>query len=231
MKTEFENTQENFLQDIADDLSTISGMCAEIKETQLNCATTDDLDNIGTSVTSAIIEKVDTMQSSIETQTTTVKEIGDNLTTSVDNLKTEIAEKIDNFTANPPVQKIEKTIHIARESWQVYLTMFISVFTLLFFGATFIWQEARIEQARISDIKYHYILMNGGINSEGLDSIQSWFRDPERVMQIEDEVKAYEDRVQVIALALAKQETARALDQKQRLEEKINGLNSQTTNK
>ncbi len=231
MKTEFENTQENFLQNIADDLSTISGMCAEIKETQLNCATTDDLDNIGTSVTSAIIEKVDTMQSSIETQTTTVKEIGDNLTTSVDNLKTEIAEKIDNFTANPPVQKIEKTIHIARESWQVYLTMFISVFTLLFFGATFIWQEARIEQARISDIKYHYILMNGGINSEGLDSIQSWFRDPERVMQIEDEVKAYEDRVQVIALALAKQETARALDQKQRLEEKINGLNSQTTNK
>lgn len=100
--------------------------------------------------------------------------------------------------------------------------MFISVFTLLFFGATFIWQESRIEQARISDIKYHYILMHGGVNSEGLDSIQSWFRDPERVKQIESEVKAYEDCVQ---------ETARALDQKQRLEEKINELNSQTTNK
>ena len=162
------------------------------------------------------------MQSSIETQTTTVKEIGDNLTTSVDDLKTEIAEKIENFTVNPPVQKIEKTLRIARESWQVYLAMFISVFTLIFLGATFIWQEARIEQSRISDIKYHYILMNGGINSEGLDSIQSWFRDSERVKQIEEEVKAYEDRVQ---------ETARALDQKQRLEEKINELNSQTTNK
>lgn len=73
--------------------------------------------------------------------------------------------------------------------------------------------------------------MNGGVNSEGLNSIQSWFRDPERVKQIESEVKAYEDRVQVIALALAKQETARALDQKQRLEERINELNSQTTNK
>ena len=190
MKTEFENTPENFLQNIADDLSTISGMCAEIKETQLNCATTDDLSNMGTSITSAVIEKVDTMQSSIENQTTSVKEIGDNLTTSVDNLKTEIAEKIDNFTANPPVQKIEKTIHIARESWQVYLAMFFSVFTFILFGATFIWQEARIEQARISDIKYHYILMNGGINSEGLDSIQSWFREPERVKQIESEVKA-----------------------------------------
>ena len=153
---------------------------------------------------------------------TSVKEIGDNLTTSVSNLKTEIAEKIDNFTANPPVQKIEKTIHIARESWQVYLAMFFSVFTFILFGATFIWQESRIEQARISDIKYHYILMHGGVNSEGLDSIQSWFRDPECVKQIESEVKAYEDRVQ---------ETARALDQKQRLEEKINELNSQTNPK
>lgn len=134
MKQNFDNSPENFLQNIADDLSTISGTCAEIKETQLNCA-------------------------------------------------------------------------------------------------TFIWQEARMKQARISNIKYHYILMNGGVSSEGLDSVQSWFRDPERVKQIESEVKAYEDRVQVIALALAKQETARALDQKQRLEEKINKLNSQTTNK
>jgi len=222
MKQNFDNTPENFLQNIADDLSTISGTCAEIKETQLNCATTDDLDNMGTSITSAVIEKVDTMQSSIKNQNKTVSDIGENLTTSVDNLKTEIAEKIDNFTANPPVQKIEKTIRIARESWQVYLAMFFSVFTFIIFGATFIWQESRIEQARISDIKYHYILMHGGVNSDGLDSIQSWFRDPERVKQIESEVKAYEDRVQ---------ETARALDQKQRLEEKINELNSQTNPK
>lgn len=222
MKENFENSPENILQNIAEDLSTITGTCTEIKESQLNCATADDLNNMGTSITSAVIEKVDTMQSSIETQTTTVKGIGDNLTTSVDNLKTEIAEKIDNFTANPPVQKIEKTIRIAKESWQVYLAMFISVFTFIFFGATSIWQESRIERARISDIKYHYILMNGGVNSEGLDSIQSWFRDPDRVKQIEQEVKDYEDRVQ---------ETARALDQKHRLEEKINELNSKTTNK
>lgn len=222
MKENFENSQENILQNIADDLSTISGACAEIKESQLNCATTDDLNNMGTSITSAVTEKVDEMQTSIENQTTTVKEIGENLTTSVDELKTEIVEKIDNFTANPPMQKIEKTIRIAKESWQINLAMFISVFTFIFFGATSIWQESRIERARISDIKYHYILMHGGVNSEGLDSIQSWFRDPGRVKQIEQEVKDYEDRVQ---------ETARALDQKQRLEEKINELNSQSTNK
>lgn len=219
MKQEFENSPENYLQNIADDLSSISGTCNEIKETQLNCATTDDLNNVGASVTSAVIEKVDEMKTSIENQTKTVGEIGSDLTTTVNDLKTEITEKIDNFTANPPVQKVEKTIRIAKETWQVYLSMFISVFTLMFFGATTIWQEARIEKARISDIKYHYILMNGGVNSEGLDSIQSWFRDPERVKQIESEVKAYEDRVQ---------ETARALDQKQRLEEKINELNSKT---
>ena len=222
MKQEFENSPENYLQNIADDLSSISGTCNEIKETQLSCATTDDLNNMGASVTSAVTEKVGEMKTSIEDQTRTVGEIGGNLTTTVNDLKTEITEKIDNFTANPPVQKVEKTIRIAKETWQVYLSLFISVFTLMFFGATTIWQEARIEKARISDIKYHYILMHGGVNSEGLDSIQSWFRDPERVKQIESEVKAYEDRVQ---------ETARALDQKQRLEEKINELNSKTNPK
>lgn len=222
MKPDFENSPEIFLQNIAEDLSTISGTCAEIKETQLSCATSDDLNNLGTSVTSAVIEKVDEMKTSIEDQTQTVGEIGSNLSTTVNDLKTEITERIDNFTANPPVQKVEKTIRIAKETWQVYLSLFISVFTLMFFGTTTIWQEARIEKARISDIKYHYILMHGGVGAEGLDSIESWFRDPERVKQIESEVKAYEDRVQ---------ETARALDQKQRLEEKINELNSQNTNK
>lgn len=222
MKENFENSQENILQNIAEDLSNISGTCTEIKESQLNCATADDLNNMGTTITSAVTEKVDEMQTSIETQTQTVSEIGSNLTTEVNDLKTEITNRIDDFTANPPVQKVEKTIRIAKETWQVYLSLFISVFTLMFFGATTIWQEARIEKARISDIKYHYILMHGGVGSEGLDSIESWFRDPERVKQIESEVKAYEDRVQ---------ETARALDQKQRLEEKINELNSKTNSK
>ena len=219
MKENHENFSENILQNIADDLSTINGTCTEIKESQLNCATADDLNNMGTTITSAVTEKVDEMQTSIETQTQTVSEIGSNLTASVDDLKTEITNKIDNFTANPPVQKIEKTIRIAKESWQVYLAMFISVFTFIFFGAATIWQESRIERAHISDIKYHYILMHNGVNSAGLDSIESWFRDPDKVKIIESEVRAYEERVQ---------ETARALEQKHRLEEKINELNSQT---
>ncbi|TFU95049.1 hypothetical protein E4T81_00505 [Barnesiella sp. WM24] len=222
MKENPEKFSENILQNIADDLSTINGTCTEIKESQLNCATADDLNNMGTTITSAVIEKVDKMQTSIETQTQTVSEIGSNLTSSVDDLKTEITNKLDNFTVNPPVQKIEKTIRIAKESWQVYLAMFISVFTFIFFGAATIWQESRIEKARISDIKYHYIMMHNGVNSAGLDSIESWFRDPDKVKIIESEVRAYEERVH---------ETARALEQKHRLEEKINELNSQTNPK
>ncbi len=96
-----------------------------------------------------------------------------------------------------------------------------TVFTsLLFFAMTF-WQEGRIDQCRVSDIKYHYIMMHNGINSVGLDSLESWFHDPDKVGIIESEVRDYEERVQ---------ETARALDQKHRLEQKINELNSQNQN-
>ena len=122
---------------------------------------------------------------------------------------------------NSPVQKVEKTIRIARESWQWYLTLGFTVFSTLLFIAMTFWQEGRIEQCRISDIKYHYIMMHNGINSLGLDSIESWFRDPDKVKIIESEVRAYEKRVA---------ETARALDQKFRLEQKNNELNSQTKN-
>ena len=217
MKQELDNSPEEFLRNIAEELTNISGECTEIKQAQLTAATTDDLNNMGTSIATAVADKVNSLQSAIDSQSQTVSEIGDNLTTSVNSLTTAVTEKIDNFTANPPVQRVEKTIRIAKESWQVYLAMFISVFTLMFFVASVVCQEARIEHCRISDIKYHYILMHNGVNSAGLDSIESWFRDPDKVKIIESEVRAYEERVQ---------ETARALDQKHRLEEKINELNS-----
>ncbi len=221
MSQESDISPEDFLKNIADELTTISGECTEIKQAQLTAPTTDDLNNMGTSIASAVVEKVNTMQSSIDAQTQTFSAIGDNLTDSVKSLTDTVTEKIDNFTADPPVQKVEKTIRIARESWQWYLTLGFTVFsTLLFFAMTF-WQEGRIEQCRISDIKYHYILMNGGVTTVGLDSIESWFRNPDKVKFIESKVRDYEERVQ---------ETVRALDQKYRLEEKINELNSQTKN-
>lgn len=221
MSQETDISPEDFLKNIADELTTISGECTEIKQAQLTAATTDDLNNMGTSIASAVVEKVSSLQSSIDSQSKTVSAIGDNMTNSVKSLTDTITEKIDNFTADPPVQKVEKTIRIARESWQWYLTLGFTVFTTLPFFAMTFWQEGRIEQCRISNIKYHYIMMHNGINSVGLDSIESWFHDPDKVRIIESEVRAYEERVQ---------ETARALDQKFRLEQKINELNSQTQN-
>ena len=222
MKQELDNSPEDFLRNIAEELTTISSECTEIKQAQLTAATADDLNNMGTSIASAVIEKVNTMKSSIDSQNQAISEVGDNLTDSVKSLTTVVTEKIDNFTANPPVQRVEKTIRIAKESWQYYFCIGFTLCSfILFFVMTF-WQEGRIEQERLSDIKYHFILMNGGVTSAGLDSIESWFRDPDKVKIIESEVRDYEERVQ---------ETARALDQKHRLEEKINELNSQTNPK
>ena len=67
----------------------------------------------------------------------------------------------------------------------------------MFFVASVVWQEARIEQCRISDIKYHYIMVHNGVNSAGLDSIESWFRNHDKVKIIASEVRACEERVQV----------------------------------
>ena len=112
MKQELDNSPEDFLRNIADELTNISGECTEIKQAQLTAATTDDLNNMGTSIASTVIEKVNTMKSAIDSQSQTVSEIGDNLTTSINSLTTAVTEKIDNFTANPPVQRVEKTIRI-----------------------------------------------------------------------------------------------------------------------
>lgn len=59
--------------------------------------------------------------------------------------------------------------------------------------------------------------MCGGISPEGLDSIESWFQNPDMVKRIEKDVREYQDRVQ---------ETARTLQQKKRLEERLNELNT-----
>lgn len=118
MSEKIENSSGEFLGNIADELGNISGVCTEIKETRLNCATTDDLNNLGSTLTDAVSGKVDNLQSSIESQTQTVSEIGESLTESVNNLSATMKERMDNFAANPPVQKVEKTVRIDKSSWQ-----------------------------------------------------------------------------------------------------------------
>lgn len=160
-------------------------------------------------------QKLKDIESKVESKDTeTAKKIGA--------LETDVIELTKAVNSDTKVKKVEKTIRIAKESWQWYLCMGLSIITTLLALTSLIWQEGRIDECRVSDIKYHFIMMHGGVGPEGLDSIESWFRDPERVKQIEGEVKAYEERVQ---------ETARALEQKYRLEEKLKELNSVNNSK
>lgn len=215
-----QNPSDNHIEKVAEELATLSGTCEEIKEIQLNCATTDDLNNLKGDLETTMTEYTSVMKNTAEQCSFSVTENAEQICDTVNEFKEEFNQKFEDFKANPPVQKVETTHRIAKESWQWYLAMAFTVFSTLLFFAFMFWQEGRIEQCRVSDIKYHYILMNGGVGPEGLDSIESWFNNPKTVRQIESEVRDYENRVQ---------ETARTLEQKQRLEEKLNELNSQSS--
>lgn len=195
-ETEIQNPSDNHIEKVAEELATLSGTCEEIKETQLNCATTDDLNSLKGELETTMTEYTSVMKNTAEQCSFSATENAEQICNTVNEFKEEFNQKMEDFKAYPPVQKVETTHRIARESWQWYLTLSFTIFsTLLFFAMTF-WQEGRIEQCRISDIKYHYILMNGGVGTVGLDSIESWFNDPKKVKQIEAEVRAYEERVQ-----------------------------------
>ncbi|KDS35641.1 hypothetical protein M092_2372 [Parabacteroides distasonis str. 3776 D15 iv] len=211
-----ENSSGEFLGNIAEELGNISNMITEIKEAQLNCATTDDLNAIGKSVASDMLEYTVSLKNSAEECVEAVNENRDDICESISEFKDEIVKKIDDFTADPPVQIVDKTVRVEKSTIQWVAGLIFSVFSCLFCILHFFWQEGRIEQCHMSDVKYHYIMMHNGVTSEGIDSIESWFSDPKRAKIIEAEVRQYERRVQ---------ETARALQQKYRLEEKINELN------
>lgn len=147
----------------------------------------------------------------------TVEEAEGRICDRFDDMESHLMEKLDAITAKPPVREVVH--HVAKESWQWYLTLASCVGSFILFFAIAFWQEGRIEQCRTSDIKYHFIQMCGGISPEGLDSIESWFQNPDMVKRIEKDVREYQDRVQ---------ETARTLQQKKRLEERLNELNAET---
>lgn len=194
-ETEIQNPSDNHIEKVAEELATLSGTCEEIKETQLNCATTDDFNSLKENLETTMTEYTSVMKNTAEQCSFSVTENAEQICDTVNEFKEEFNQKMEDFKANPPVQKVETTHRIAIESRQWYLTLGFTIFsTLLFFAMTF-WQEGRIEQSRISDIKYHYILMNGGVGTVGLDRIESWFNDPKKVKQIEAEVRAYEERV------------------------------------
>ena len=235
MNQEKLNTESgNFLGNIAEELGTISGTCTEIKEAQLNSATVEDVERVGQDVKISVDSSIKSLDKTIsepwgilnnlnnimkgntETNREVVMDAEERLCEKFDSMEAKLTEKLDAFTAKPPVRE---TIHrIAKETWQWYLTIGCTVVSAILFGVLLFWQEGRIEQCRTSDIKYRFIQMYNGVNSEGLDSIESWFQNPEMIERIENEVREYQKRVE---------ETARTLQQKHRLEEKLNELNAE----
>lgn len=235
MKQENCNSESgNYLGYIADELGTISGTCTEIKEAQLNAATVEDVERVGHDVKTAIDASIKSLDKTLSepwgilndwqnrmndntlSNRETVEEAEYRICEKFDSMESKLTEKLDAFTAKPPVRE---TVHrIAKETWQWYTMLGFSIVSIALCFTIFFWQEGRIEQCRTSDIKYRFIQMYNGVNSEGLDSIESWFQDPEMVKNIEHEVREYQKRVE---------ETARALQQKHRLEEKLNELNTE----
>lgn len=59
MKEENVNSAERYLGNIADELGTITGLCSEIKDQQLNCATTDDFETMSKNLIEGVSDKVD----------------------------------------------------------------------------------------------------------------------------------------------------------------------------
>lgn len=140
------------------------------------------------------------------------------MTTEAGNLTSaakKISDRIDRFTANPPEQRVRHTVD--KSAWQWYAVLVCSFVSVVLCAVFFLWQEGRIEQCRQSDIKYHMILMHGSIDKVGLDSIESWFQDPERVAYWEGQVRDHEQR---------EAETARAIQNRDRLNASIQELNS-----
>ncbi len=225
---------ENYLGNIADELGTISGTCTEIKEAQLNSATVEDVERVGCDVKTAIDSSIKNLDKTISepwgilndwqnrmdantiSNREAVEESEYHISEKLDKLDTKLSNKLDAFTAKPPVREV---VHrIAKETWQWYTLLGFAIATVALCVAVFFWQEGRIEQCRISDIKYHFIQMCGGVSSDGLDKIEELFQDSEKVKRIEKMVRDHEKRVE---------ETARALQQKHRLEEKLNELNAE----
>lgn len=252
--------KEDFIQNIAEDLSRIEGTLTEIKEAQLNCATPDDVKSIGQnvgefinnelvavkdasleasaavkksaaesteSVTKAVNDGMTEVKAKVSAELASIKNgvAGEmavakkTLTTEAANLSSaakKIADRIDRFTANPPEQRVRHIVD--KSAWQWYSVLACSFVSVVLCAIFFLWQEGRIEQCRQSDIKYHMILMNGGINQEGLDVIEEWFQDPEKVAYWEGQVRDHAQRVA---------ETARAIQNRDRLNARIQELNSE----
>ena len=142
------------------------------------------------------------------------------LGTTMTKLEAAIKSNTAAVNAGPKVQKVEKTIKFDINSWKCFACVVASFIISLFLGVWIIIQSHDMDKYTDTDLKYRFIQMNGSVSSVGLDSIEVWFQDPDRVKNIRKMVTEHEQRMEHLR---------RTTLERDRLNNEINELNSQNT--
>lgn len=142
------------------------------------------------------------------------------LGTTMTKLEAAVKSNTAAVNAGPKVQKVEKTIKFDINSWKCFACVVASFIISLFLGVWIIIQGHDMDKYTDTDLKYRFIQMNGSVSSVGLDSIEVWFQDPNRVDNIRKMVTEHEQRMDKLR---------RSTLERDRLNNEINELNSQNT--
>lgn len=140
------------------------------------------------------------------------------LGTTMTKLEAAVKSNTAAVNAGPKVQKVEKTIKFDINSWKCFACVVASFIISLFLGVWIIIQSHDMDKYTDTDLKYRFIQMNGSVSSVGLDSIEVWFQDPDRVSNIRKMVTEHEQRMEQLR---------RSTLERDRLNNEINELNSQ----
>ena len=135
-------------------------------------------------------------------------------------LEAAVKSNITAVSAGPKVQKVEKTIKFDINSWKCFASVVASFIISIFLGVWILIQNNEMDKYEDTDLKYRLIQMNGSASSVGLDSIEVWFQDPDRIKNIRKMVTEHEQRMDKLR---------RSTLERDRLNNEINELNSQNT--
>ncbi|WP_167616056.1 hypothetical protein [Maribellus sediminis] len=148
-------------------------------------------------------EQLGILQKNMVTASTyTIREVGKNLSAVKRELKATISpinERIDQLKI-PKDVIVRKEHHVRvdfRNSKAVITIISMALAILLLLGGN-VWQLNRNGQLKDNDLKYRYIKILGGVNSKTLSQLESIFtynRDRETILEIRDEVNNYEQMV------------------------------------
>ncbi|WP_301346081.1 hypothetical protein [uncultured Muribaculum sp.] len=126
---------------------------------------------------------------------------------------------INTANATPNVQRVEKTIKLDTDSWKCLGCVIVSFIISIFLGVWIFLQYDEINDYKDTDLKYRVIQMNRSISGAGLDSLEAWFQDPDRVKNFHKMVTEHAQRMEKLR---------RSTLERDRLNNEINKLNSQT---